>query len=460
MRLRSHEEEKPSIPAFDTVVEESDEHLEQAASVPKPGLRRFSAGGRAVRLAIVAVASLVAVSGILFSITGVPLWEWLRDADFKKAYSMDNVAFSRGLAAEQVGDLAGATSALLSLPADSSEAQELSGTLFPKLLEKGDFKRAASVIGFVKITQMQVGPTMSAQLGQALGRKLGLSKGLAFVQDNSDISAVRQQTLSGLFSEVAAKELPELERLSESWKGPERAIAMESIATAYVGSKDFDQAWKWASKISDANRARVQDQVLGQWSSADLEASATKLAGLPANAALDNARNIVGTSLASSNPPLAKEIVSKMTPGALRESAIRYLGNVAQGADTWERRLSQVDAISSAPKRAADLVSLAISDLRLPSHLEAILNRLEKIAQKDLSTVRLHDDLVRYLIAGNRSLSTAKRFEDRVLDADARAALKKEIAAGGPTEATLVWAGGRAKVSATGSSSSYSMGGF
>ena len=96
----------------------------------------------------------------------------------------------------------------------------------------------------------------------------------------------------------------------------------------------------------------------------------------------------------------------------------------------------------------------------MPSHLDAVLDRLEVIAKDDDATARLHDDLIRYLVAANRSLPSFQRFADRVLEQGARASLKKEIETNGPIEANLLWANGKATISANGSSASYSSGGF
>ena len=252
MRLRSHEEEKPSITPFDMVVEAPEDRHEPQRSKPEARSRRQGGAGRVIRSLVIGIVSIGIFSGIISSVTGVSLWEWLQGADFKKAYSMSNFSYARGIAADRVGDLAGATSALLTLSPDSSEAQELSASLFPKLLEKSDFKRAASVARFVKATQTQFGATMPSLLGTELGKRLGLAGALSFVQNNPDAAARRGEILPGLFSAVSTKELPALEKLTGQLNEADRAGAVEAIVSAYSTARKFPVAFIWLTTCSMA----------------------------------------------------------------------------------------------------------------------------------------------------------------------------------------------------------------
>jgi hypothetical protein len=398
---------------------------------PARAVRKAPArSGRALRWLILIFGSFGVLSAVVPMVAGMSLPELLQGANLKAAYSGSNITRLRGMTAIKAGNLAAATDAVLALPPLSAEAAELAGTLSPKLLEAGDYSRAARICAYLDGSPLAQGFAPST-LGAHLAEHRGLAASVAFLTQNPDALKIRSKILPGIVATAVKKELPALEKFASTLTGEEQASAAMNLVQAHESAGRFEAAWRWSSLISAKERSWQRYILLSRRLGAHTEDVIKHIGSMEPGRDKTVLQDSLMQTLASKDTELSRKYAQQLPPGHQRDLILGQLP--LSQAVGWER-LVVASKIKSAPERFEALVGLIASG----TGGEMALDLMTPIAKNDPALAKTHDDLVRYLCVKQRSTALA----EKTLDPVAREALKKELIAGGLHEATFRWPGG------------------
>ncbi len=421
---------------LDEAAEETEERHEPVRVVRSKPPR----SGKALRWLILVFGSIGIFSALVPMVSGLSLPELLQGANFKAAYSGTNMGFLRGMAAVKAGNLAAATDILLTLPPTSAEAADLAVVLSPRLLEAGDYSRAAQICQYLENSRnaQSVGPYT---IGTHLAERRGLAGAYAFVTQDPSASLLRAKILPGIFTTVVAKELPALEKLTPTLTGEEKDSAVTNIVQAHSTAGHFDEAWRWSAQVSTKERNKQRISLLSNRLSSNLEDVVKHIGSLEPGKDTESLQNSLISFLSNKDHKLARKYAEKLPAGHVRDEALMALARSSSVG--WDERLALARQLKSSTEKFNTLVGLAVNNSNVPKARESSLDALRPLAKKDPALAATHDALIRYLCVVARSATLA----ERMLDPKARSIVEKELSAGGPISAKVTWPGGSASTS-------------
>ncbi len=390
--------------------------------------------GRALRWLILIFGSLGIFSAVVPLVSGVSVSELLQGANLKLAYSGTSITVMRGMAALKAGNLAAATDAVLALPPMSAEAADLAATLSPKLLNAGDYSRAAQICRHLDGSPLVQGFGPSF-LGKHLAERQGLASAYSFVTQNPDAKLLRAKILPGVFAAAATRELPALEKLALTLKGEEKESAATTIFQTHRAANRFEPALRWSARLPARERSWLRYNLLSAQMGDHVEDVIKVIGSLEPGADANRLRNELALTLARKDSEVARKYAEQLAPGHQRDLILGRL-SLSQAANL-EEKIALTQRLSSVTEKFNTLVGLVFNNAKEPFVADQVMFYLTPLAKKDPTLAKTHDDLIRYLCVTNPSIA----FADNTLDPKARDALKKEILAGGPHAATFRWSG-------------------
>ncbi|MGC4043606.1 MAG: hypothetical protein QM758_07350 [Armatimonas sp.] len=492
MRRNVAQEEESLVPSSVSPVTEEQEP--QVASTPETAKKAKGSGGggKVLRGGIVLFGGLGLFAFLVPTITGVPLGEWLQGANFKAAYSGENLSYMSGSAALKIGNLAGATDTLLKLPPQSAEADELAVNLFPRLVTAGDYTRAVIVckhvlpesvlkytaappsqsamtpgmLGIVKETKISTTVNLREISRQLIGT-LGLEQALVRVAQDPEMNALHDLMIPSLFSVIAAQGSTEpaqravakdvtgkaappvaetiamLEKLVPTLKGQSQIEAIKTIVQIHSNLNQLEPAWKWSLKLPGDDRFLQLHILLQEIIDSSTKAASTDprlvlrlLQDLGAGEQADNVRSRGMWIIANRLPTEIPHLLASIKTPLHHDMAIRGI-ILARPAKTKEG-LPLLDQMVTPAAKAATLTPLA-TWAALPIAIQELVPRFTAIARKNRELIKAHDDLLRYLIVKSNDHAAEEHLLNQMLDPATKSAARSEWAAGKLTDATLPW---------------------
>ncbi|MGC4047520.1 MAG: hypothetical protein QM758_27315 [Armatimonas sp.] len=444
-RVLVEEEQKADRQRSLPEVEQQEE--QKAVQTPSPVTQKTARSGKPLRWAILVFGSIGAFALLVPLATGVPMEEWLKGADFKAAYSGKNFAFMRGMAALKTGNLAAATDAVAALEENSNEGRELASALFPKLLDAKDYERAARVSGYLAHEGNSEATPLA--LGRVLGNERGLQGALEFLNQNADGKRNRSLILPGVFTEVAPKELPALEKFASTLTGPELISAVQAIVQAHLTAEHFDNAWNWSEKLPEASLDSMRSTIITQEMRVSVPGAVRHLEALKPSLMNNTLMHSMTIQLMRQDLPSAYRVAAKISDEALKKSVLQSLDNQARQQEAVKQQLAKADALE-ASKRPEALIGLVMQGGGSEFSQKEILPRLVTLAKNNPEAAHLHDDLIRYLIVMDSNQAQRQKFLSMMLNPQTRAALAEELETQTTIKAVLKWGGGQSSASGTG----------
>lgn len=422
---------------------------------------RKPAGGRVLRGAIVLFSALGLFTLLVPTLTGVPLNEWLGSANFQAAYSGDNLKFMRGSAALNMGNLAGATDVILSLPPESTEAKDLAAAIFPRLMEAGDYVRAARICQhLLPATQTENNITASlGELGKHMVEREGLERALALVKNEPGLSAQSEHLIPAIFEVMvgstqidrsqASKTVPEsvlqIEKLFPTLSGLSRTEAAKAVATIYSNANNPALAWEWTLKLPETiEKSKLQKSILDRYTVMRPEFTLNLLKTLGTGAQQDVLRVGVLEGIAMSHPVEAQRLLASVQSRTQRDRALKAL--VSTHSISLKERLAYLDQIRDLTLKLEGLVFLNLQ-LPAPAVEQLAQPKLTAFVRQHPEFTKTHDELLRYLAVRANDPKREERFLNAMLDPATRAATQKERKEGLLNEASFLWENGQAIVS-------------
>ncbi|MGC4047521.1 MAG: hypothetical protein QM758_27320 [Armatimonas sp.] len=444
-------EEEKATPRQLPLVEPEQEKQQVEQAVPKVSAQPRKKAGRsngALRWAILIFGSIGIFAMLTPAITGVPLAEYLQNADFKKAYSSNNLKYMRGMAAVKAGNLAAATDTLMALQPKSTEADELSSALFPLLMEAKDYERVAKIIEYLNSRKEQAenGPVA---LGVALGNERGLKGALDFLTQNADAARYRTLIVPGIFGAVATKEMPALEALTATLSGEEKVSALQTIVRTYTEAQYFKEAWQWSEQLPEAMREQLRIDLVNREARVSPKTAVQHLSAMKTGSITPGMQNILVMQMMSSDLQAAAQVAATIPDEKLKKSALEMIKSQTEQQKRWTEQLAEVDA-KEPYLRVDPLLSLLMQNSQSLRVKDEILPRLLALTKNDPQVTKLYDDVLRYVIVQTTEVGLRKKYLSMMLNPEVRAALAKELETETTIKAEIQWGNTRAMTSGTG----------
>lgn len=428
---------------------ESAQHEEKSAAKAA----RKPAGSRVLRGAIVLFSALGLFTVLVPTVTGLPLNEFLGSANFKTAYSGDNITFIRGSAALQMGNLSGATQALLQLQPESTEAVDLATPLFARLLESGDYANALRVCQHLPLaSRTEKAATVNLnELGKSMGAKLGPEKAVALVETSSELSAHQKELIPAIFlaivgltppqsaaTQIVPDNVLQMEKLVPSLSGLSKTEAIKSIATVYRNMNRPTTAWEWSLKLPDTTeRLELQKSIAG--SGAGLKSGLLQTLG--SGVEQDQLRLAALQAMVISQPAAdAKQLLATIKTPAQRDLALKEMVQALNLQLPFEESVLYMEQITNPQLRLDCLVYLARQSPTSKAE-KVILPKFTAFVRQHPEFLETHDAMLRYLVVSGSDPVTEQRLLNAMLDPKTRALSLEEWKAGKLIEATIPWGG-------------------